>query len=245
MSLDLARYDQLVRDAIATFWSTRSAARQRGELSDVGNRNVVTGGKNLDGFNTLVREVVVANGLPVETVYCSTQSTSSQRHTILPGHYRPTKDWDVAVISRGTLVAAVELKSQIGSLGNNFNNRAEEAIGMGEDLRVAYREGLFGKQSRPFVGYLTLVEDSERSTRSVWATSRHFDVDPVFEGASYAARYDELCRRLVREGLYDAATVLLSSPVDGLNGSYREWATDTGLRSFVTRLAARVAEAAV
>ena len=30
---------------------------------------------------------------------------------------------------RAHLVAAVEFKSQVGSIGNNFNNRTEEALG--------------------------------------------------------------------------------------------------------------------
>ncbi|TCM33223.1 PaeR7I family type II restriction endonuclease [Kribbella sp. VKM Ac-2568] len=46
----------------------------------------------------------------------------------LPGFYRRAKEWDI-VTYRGILVAAVECKSQVGSFGNNFNNRTEEAIG--------------------------------------------------------------------------------------------------------------------
>ena len=64
------------------------------------------------------------------------------RHTIkrtarieLPGFYRPTKKWDLVVIDQGKLVAAIELKSQVGpSFGNNFNNRTEEAIGNAVDV---------------------------------------------------------------------------------------------------------------
>ena len=53
--------------------------------------------------------------------------------------YRPTKKWDLVVIDRGMLVAAVELKSQVGpSFGNNFNNRTEEAIGNAVDVWRAY-----------------------------------------------------------------------------------------------------------
>lgn len=243
MSLDLSAYEHFAREAVATFWVSRNAAGQQAGSRDTGSRGAVTAGKNLDGFYRLIREVVHANGLEESSLFCSGQETAIQRHTVLPGFYRPVKDWDVVIVHRGALVAAIELKSQVGSLGNNFNNRAEEAIGMGEDLRVAYREGRFGRRSRPFVGYLTLVEDSAASTRPVRARSRHFEVDPAFDGASYVRRYDELCRRLVHEGLYDAATVLLSSPKEGLNGAYRELSADTGLRAFVARLAARVAEA--
>jgi len=39
------------------------------------------------------------------------------------------------VINEGRLIAALEFKSHVGpSFGNNFNNRAEEAIGTAHDL---------------------------------------------------------------------------------------------------------------
>ena len=44
-------------------------------------------------------------------------------------------------------------------MSQNFNNRAEEAIGTGHELWTAYREDAFGKQPQPFVGWLMLVED--------------------------------------------------------------------------------------
>ena len=244
MSLDLASYDVLTSAAVRTFWSTRGLAAMRTKGRDAGTRGAVTGGKNLDGFAALVTAVVRANGDGTETIYSGVGDAPRNRHTVLPGYYRPVKDWDVIVMRDDALVAAVEFKSQVGSLGNNFNNRAEEAIGMGEDLRVAFREGRLGTSARPFVGYLLLLGESERATTPVRTVSRHFDVDPVFEAASYAARYDEMCRRLVREGFYDAATVLLSKPDEGRRGAYREWAEDTGIRSFAARLAARIAESA-
>lgn len=240
MSLDLADYDRLGREAVAQFWAARQSASAVAG-ADLGNRGAVTAGKNLDGFYALLTAVVVANGLPNTSVYCSTQGLARLRHTVLPGYYRPVKDWDVLVVHEGELVAAVELKSQVGSFGNNFNNRSEEAIGMGEDLRVAYREGLLGDAARPFVGYLMLLEDAPRSTTPVSSRSRHFEPDAVFEGASYAEWYVVLCTRLVREGLYDAAALLLSTSV---SGTYRDGSDATGLRAFVARLGARVAERA-
>ena len=241
MSLDLAHYDRLAREAVRLFWGTRVSAVSASSGLDTGNRSAVTAGKNLDGFYALIQTVVEANGLPGSDVYCSTQTTTQFRHTNLPGFYRPNKAWDVLVVHDDELIAAVELKSQVGSFGNNFNNRSEEAIGMGEDLRVAYREGLLGDAPRPFIGFLMLLEDSPGSTSPVGVSSRHFDPDPAFEGASYAERYAILCKRLVREGLYDAATLLISTA--GAS-TYREQDDATGLRAFVARLGARVAESA-
>ncbi|MEE4605477.1 MAG: PaeR7I family type II restriction endonuclease, partial [Desulfobacteraceae bacterium] len=82
----------------------------------------------------------------------------------MPGYFRPTKLWDLLVMNEGRLVAALEFKSQVGpSFGNNFNNRTEEALGTAHDLWTAYREGAFGEQTRPFVGWLMLLEDAPKS----------------------------------------------------------------------------------
>jgi len=51
-------------------------------------------------------------------------------------------------------VAAIEFKSQVGSFGNNYNNRTEEAIGSASDIWGAYREGAFKPSARPWLGYL-------------------------------------------------------------------------------------------
>ena len=47
----------------------------------------------------------------------------------LPGYFRATKKWDLIVESQGRLLLAMEFKSQAGkSIGNNVNNRSEEAV---------------------------------------------------------------------------------------------------------------------
>ena len=98
------------------------------------------------------------------------------------------------VIYRGILVAALEFKSHVGpSFGNNFNNRSEEAIGAAHDLWTAYREGAFGKDApRPFLGWIMLLEDCDRSNLPVRDKEPHFPVDIAFKGVSYAQRYDLL-----------------------------------------------------
>jgi len=60
-----------------------------------------------------------ANGL------AKAQVLRNGRVLTLPGFFRPTKLWDLLVLHEGRLVAALEFKSQVGSFGNNFNNRDE------------------------------------------------------------------------------------------------------------------------
>jgi len=140
------------------------------------------------------------------------------------------------------LVAAIELKSQVGpSFGNNFNNRVEEAIGTAHDLWTAYREGAFGKQPRPFVGWLMMVEDAAKSRTIVRDRSPHFPVFPEFNQASYLKRYDLLCQRLIQEQLYTTAAVLASER-SGINtGVFTTFSEMTNLKTFITSLAGHVA----
>src|SRR5438552_3009121 len=126
MPLNLADYETKAREAIQAFWGNREIARKKqiesGNL-DQGQRGSVTAGKNLDGFVALIMDLMEGNGLADAHLH--------QRKALLtlPGFFRPTKQWDLLVIRETELVAAIELKSQVGSFGNNFNNRAEEAIG--------------------------------------------------------------------------------------------------------------------
>jgi len=151
MSIDLADYQTKAREAVKAFWGNREAARQKqieSGKTDQGERAGVTAGKNMDGFLALVRDIVGLNGLGQADIHLS------RRVLTLPGYFRPTKLWDMLVINDGRLVAAIELKSQVGpSFGNNLNNRTEEAIGTAVDLWTAYREGAFGDNPRPFLHY--------------------------------------------------------------------------------------------
>ena len=239
MAIDLADYERKAHEAVQAFWGNRVKARQKQIESgnvDQGERAGVTAGKNMDGFVALVMDIVRANGLDRAAIH------RARRVVTLPGYFRPTKLWDLLVINNGRLIAALEFKSQVGpSFGNNFNNRTEEAIGTAHDLWIAYREGAFGEQSRPFVGWMMLLEDAPKSRTPVRDGSPHFPVFPEFEGASYADRYNILCRKLVQEQLYTAASVIIS-PRDAVDsGKYSELSRMTGLQTFVTELAGHIA----
>jgi hypothetical protein len=163
----------------------------------------------------------------------------------LPGYFRPTKKWDLLVIHEKRLVAAIELKSQVGpSFGNNFNNRTEEAIGTAQDFKTAYRENAFGPHVKPFVGWLMVVEDDPKSRSPIRDSSIHFPVFPEFQGASYLKRYDLLCQRLVQEQLYTAAAVIATPRTALATGEYTELSELTGLKTFVAAFASHIAMAA-
>ncbi|MCI4645505.1 MAG: PaeR7I family type II restriction endonuclease [Hyphomonadaceae bacterium] len=239
MTLNLADYEVKARDAVMAFWGNRQKAKQKqaeAGVIDQGERSGVTAGKNMDGFVALILDLIEANGL------ASAEIHRKKSVVTLPGYFRPTKQWDLVVINKGRLVAAVELKSQVGpSFGNNFNNRTEEAIGNAHDLWTANREGAFGKQSTPFLGWLMLVEDTEKSRKPVTDRSPHFPVFPEFEGASYLKRYDLLCEKLVQERLYTAASVIASPKSAVKSGAFENMSEMTSLKSFVSTFAGHIA----
>jgi hypothetical protein len=90
-------------------------------------RAVPRAARHMNGIRDLVKNIFIDAGMPVESIV---------NEPFLPGFYRPRKKWDMAVKYKGALVAALEFKSQVGSVGKNINNRFEEALGSG-----AYRRG--------------------------------------------------------------------------------------------------------
>jgi hypothetical protein len=228
--------DKRLRAAVKHFWGTRETQSQKqGAVSgarDAGARSAVTGGAQMNGFISLVRELLCESGLPKAQVFC-------ERYVELPGWYRPEKKWDLLIVSDSKLLAGIEFKSQVGSFGNNYNNRTEEAIGSAADLWAAYREGAFKPSARPWLGYLMLLEEAPGSVSSVRAREPHFKVFAEFKDASYAKRYEILLTKLVRERLYDAACFLMSNAKGGARGMYREPAPELNFANFIASLLAK------
>ncbi|MCX6880264.1 MAG: PaeR7I family type II restriction endonuclease [Verrucomicrobia bacterium] len=242
MGLYLANSETKTKAAVKAFWKGRSAAHSKQVASgkaDQGERSAVTGGKNMDGFISLVADLVKGNGLKTAEIYL-------QRKVLtLPGYFRPTKLWDMLVVYRGLLISALEFKSQVGpSFGNNFNNRAEEAIGTAADFWTAYREGAFGEIARPFLGWIMLVEDAPGSRSPVRDSSPHFPVFPDFRDASYVERYHILCKRLMQEQFHTAAACLASPRTASKDGRYSSEGDIAGLGNFVATFAGHIAAAA-
>lgn len=227
--------------AVKHFWKTRSDQKRRQITQtgrkDAGNRGAVTGGKHADGFVRLVASIVEDAGLANAEI----RTVQKSRRT-LPGYFRPTKEWDLVVVSGSDLVATVEVKSQVGSFGNNFNNRVEEALGNATDFWTAYRKGAFKPSQKPWLGYLFMLEDHAQSVRPTQRVELlPFGVDEAFQGLSYARRYELVCERLVREMLYDAACFFTSNAKTGIRGAYNQPNEELSIRNFAVSLHARAA----
>lgn len=230
-----------VQEAVMTFWRTRDeqGGRQGDDpkIRDRGARAKVTGGKHMDGFVRLVCRIAGECGIEEGCIF-------QQGRTELPGWFRSEKSWDTVIVVDGRLIASIELKSQVGSFGNNFNNRTEEALGCATDLLAAYREGAFSPSAKPWLGYILLLEDAPRSRMPVKPKEPHFAVFKEFQGASYQARYGILLQKMVRERLYDAACLVTSPATAALDGAYSEPAMELSFERFIESLRARLIAAA-
>ena len=233
----MPNHDAGLREAIRLFWRTRDQqSKRQGSRKDRdrGTRGAVTGGKQMDGFIRLVHDLLIAAEVPEECI-------AIDKRVELPGWFRAEKKWDLVVVHNHQLLAAMEFKSQVGpSFGNNFNNRTEEALGSATDIWAAYREGAFKPSSRPFLGYLMLLEDSDRSRSPVKVIEPHFAVFPEYKSASYRERYAILIEKLLRDRLYDGACFLLSHGGSAVSGDYIEPHPELTFAKFVTLLVAQV-----
>ena len=213
-------YTSLVSKAVKFFWGTKS--RQLINSVDSSNRGAVVGGKQMSEFVSLLRQVAIDSGIPEETIITD--------KNYLPGYFRSSKDWDMLIIApSGKLIAAIELKSQVGSYGNNFNNRTEEAIGSAVDLWTAFREGQFPSQQAPWVGWMMIVGKDIASERPIRNYEPFYPVRSEFDGASYLDRYRILCQKLILERHYTATALLWTSDAN----TYGDLAEDISIKRFI------------
>ncbi len=238
MAPKLINFEERLAQSVRFFWRGRQDAAKKQQVAgkaDQGNRGAVTGGKNLDAFRDMIVDVVHRYG----PEGCDVHLGKSM--IVLPGFFRPTKQWDLLIVFRSRLLAAMELKSLCGpSFGNNANNRCEEAIGSGYDFRKAQSEGLFGRGASPFLGYFLLVEDADGSRDPVSAKSPHFPTDKIFHSSSYQQRMKILCERMAEQQLYSCASVLVA-PKSRKSGESSHLSNQTSFRFLLSRFAGHLA----
>lgn len=213
-------FDKLIASAVQFFWKTKKS--QLSASTDKSNRGAVVGGKQMDGFVKIIKKAAINAGVPEKCIYT--------KNNYLPGFFRSSKDWDFLIISPSKkLIAAIELKSQVGSYGNNFNNRTEEALGSAVDLWTAFRENQFPNQQAPWVGYFMVVGKDEQSTTPVRNNESHYSVLPEFKTASYIDRYRILCQKLIQERHYTSVGLLWTSDAK----SFGDVAAGISIRCFL------------
>lgn len=75
-------YSNLVEKAVQFFWNTKN--RQLLDSGDTSNRGAVVGGKQMDGFVQLLKQVAIDAGIPSNAIITD--------KNYLPGYFRSSKD---------------------------------------------------------------------------------------------------------------------------------------------------------
>ena len=195
--------------AMLAYWALKSkqlATAQAIRSTAEGSAKAVRGGGHFEPVVQLIASFFTDEGYPATSIFARGHAT------ILPAYLRPTKNWDLVVVHREVLVAAIEVKA-LGapSFGNNYNNRLEEAIGCSVDLTAANAAQLVGPE-KPWLGYFYVIEDHPGSRHIVRERScRSFPVEAIWADRSYQMRYSVTGRRLLDAKMYDAVCYLVSS----------------------------------
>lgn len=188
-----------IHPLMVKWWAERNAAVA--ELVKAGKEGTgaqARSARHMNDLNDYVRQMFIDAGLT---------ETEVAVNTVIPGYFRRSKNWDVVAMHKGRLVGLVELKSQMTSPGNNANNRIEEAIGSPVDARVLHEvTSAFGELGVWAAWGMVYNRDQEDYSggKRPGVTSKHFDIDPVFEPFSYAGQYGTMIQRLISHKIYDA-----------------------------------------
>jgi restriction endonuclease XhoI-like protein len=185
----------------------------------------------MNGICDLVRDIFVKAGTPADAVI---------NETYLPGYYRARKRWDMAIRYKGALVAALEFKSQVGSVGKNINNRFEEALGTATDTWAAQTKYAPFGDVPPWLGYVFVLQETEETEKSNRSTKALFPVDEAFHGMSYSERYQEMLRRFLGDNVYQAGWFITTTTDDAGNVSYDEPLATASGKAFRVAVQGRV-----
>lgn len=186
----------------------------------------------MHGIRDLVKSVFIDAGMPDDSIITE---------PYLPGYYRARKKWDMAVRYKDALVAALEFKSQVGSVGKNINNRFEEALGTATDTWAAQMKYEPFGDLPPWLGYvLVLREDSETEAPPAGPTRTLFPADGAFRGLTYNQRYQEMIRRFMADNIYQASWFITTRVDEDGRISYAEPLPSASGKAFRAAVEGRV-----
>lgn len=249
--------------AIEHWWASKNKNAKISSKAQGGTRSANLRGDTMDGF----RDVIVASlkqvGVHENDIF--TGSQFARRASNLPAYFRATKNWDVIICKNACidaeedasekpqLIAAIEFKSQNGSIGNNQNNRIEESIGNAVDFWEAYENRTFGALlPRPWLGYLFVgMHPKGDEGKGVEICQPLIQVDRAFAGSneadwkseikfsgiSYSERYRVFLERMIAKKLYDGASFIVTDEsIKTSKPNYRELYKDLSGKTFLNGL---------
>jgi len=101
-------YSADIRKAVRHYWRTKDSAwikNKSGGRADQGKRGAATGGKNFDGFAKMFGKFARKHGGKRLGIHLD------KSNVVLPGHFRPSKQWDLVLTWQERLIAVVEFKA--------------------------------------------------------------------------------------------------------------------------------------
>ncbi|GGN96125.1 type-2 restriction enzyme [Actinoplanes lobatus] len=216
--------------AVSLFWTKR--ANQIANLADGGVAGgAARAGGHMDSIRVLVADIFVEHGMSERSIHFE---------PYLPGYYRARKRWDMAVYYKDSLVAALEFKSQVGSVGKNINNRFEEALGTGTDTWAAQKNFAAYGDVPPWLGYVFVLREDAETERPNRPIDALFPADQAFRGMSYNQRYQEMLKRFIGDNIYQAGWFITTSVDDAGRVSYAEPLATASGKAFRAAVKGRV-----
>ncbi len=212
-----------VKDAVRDLW--RDAATR----IDVDGRPVARSFP-WDRLTRVITESLIEHGVDESWIQAG-------RRAMLPGAYGFGRSaWDLAVLKDGVPLGAIIFKAQVGSFGNNFNNRVQELTSVAFDVRRQYGSPEL-RDLRPCLGLFFILAGSQVVNIP---TSRQSDVYPrIGDGLSYKQRYGEVFRQFRTDGLYDGVAYCAFTG-EGEPTSAEEPLPDMAIHGFLAHFAERV-----
>ena len=186
---------------------------------------------HMNGIRDLVKRIFTDAGMPKDSI---------EYEPYLPGFYRPRKRWDMAVKYKGALVAALEFKSQVGSVGKNINNRFEEALGTGTDTWAAQAKLAAYGEVPPWLAYVFVLREDEETEWPNRPINALFPADSAFRGMSYNQRYQEMLKRFMGDNIYQAGWFITTKTDDAGRVSYAEPLATASGKTFRVAVQGRV-----
>jgi hypothetical protein len=132
-------------------------------------------------------------------------------------------------------VAAIEFKNKVGSVGKNFNNRFEEALGSATDVQAAQQEYQAFGELPPWLAYVFVLQEDDETEQPRGPIRTLFQHDREFDGLSLNQRYQIMIRRFISHEVYHAGWFLTTKRTADEGVTY--------LEPLATACAATLAEA--
>ncbi len=222
-----------VLELLTYFWREKGEAAKR--TTAAGREGFGAQARDARHMLTLgafVRQMFIDAGLDEDEVYVD---------RAIPGYYRRSKSWDVVAMHKGHLVGVVELKSQVGSEGNNGNNRIEEALGNTFDAAKAQELNQAFGLLPVWTAFCIVFGSNPSAARPVQMRSAPlYRIDPVFDGMTYGDQWAIAVERFVLTGAYDAGWMVETWLDEDGYVDYNEPVPAATIETLWTQIEARV-----